>query len=186
MAEFETGIEWEETPIDLVMGSDSDALVVEQTAGLLERFDVPYNSRIISAHRTHSELDEYCEEVVIRESDLVIVAFAGMSAALGGDTAARVPNTVIGVPLQNSADTMNASTAAQLYIPPGSGLTIVGPNQAVNAGLAALRTLGTSRPEVRQAITNYQHKNRDGVIAKDQHLQEVGIHAFADQKRPKK
>src|SRR5687768_3656198 len=108
-AEFETGIEWEAPPIHLVMGSDSDVFVVEETTKLLTRFDVPHEARVISAHRTPEELEQYARFISVRESDLVVVAYAGMAAALGGDLAARIPQTVIGVPLINKNDTMNAS-----------------------------------------------------------------------------
>jgi 5-(carboxyamino)imidazole ribonucleotide mutase len=183
MAKFEVGIDWKQPPIDLVMGSDSDVLIVEDTVDLLDEFGVPHEPWVISAHRTPEELDEYTRSIRIRESDLVIVAFAGMAAALGGDTAARVPQAVIGVPLLNSKDNMNASTAAQQMLPPGNGLTIVGPDQGVNAGLAALRALGTSHPEVRTQLLAYQEHNRAGVVAKNQKMKEVGVKGYATEKR---
>lgn len=182
-AEFGTGLEWDQPPIDLVMGSDSDVFIVEETVDLLNKFGIPHNPRVISAHRTPIELDIYCKELAVREDELVLVAYAGMAAALGGDAAARIPQAVIGVPLLNKADTMNASTAAQHMIPPGHGLTIVGPDQGVNAGLAALRTLGTSHPELQRGIKAYQEKNRQGVVAKDRHLRDVGVIAYAAEKR---
>jgi 5-(carboxyamino)imidazole ribonucleotide mutase len=180
---FDVGIEWPLPPVDLVMGSDSDAAKVLKTGDFLDTFGVPWEHQIISAHRTPAELDIYANAVRLREEELVIVCFAGMAAALGGDMAARVPNPVIGVPLISASDTMDASTAAQLMMPPGSGLTIVNPDGFVNAGLAALRSLSNGHPEVKEQLIRYQAAQAEKTIAanRDSHGED-GLQGFVKRK----
>jgi 5-(carboxyamino)imidazole ribonucleotide mutase len=162
-------------PVDLVMGSDSDRDIVEKTADILDDFGIGYNVRIISAHRTPEALEEYANEARLTKQVLVIVTFAGMAAALGGDMAARVPVTVIGVPLESKVDTQNSAVGAQIGMPPGSGLTIVGPNQGVNAALAAIRSLAVSDLNIRKKLVEYQEKKRLDTVSKDKDMQSVGF-----------
>lgn len=167
-----------EAQVDLVMGSGSDWKIVDQAVTTLEGFGIDYDTRILSAHRTYEELDEYAAEVRASRFGLVIVTFAGMAAALGGDMAARVPNAVIGVPIESKVDTQNSAVGAQIGMPPGSGLTIVGPNQGVNGALAAVRQL-THIPAIRDQLLAYQAAKRDATVADDEELQAMGWKAWS-------
>src|SRR3990167_9672297 len=161
----------EQVPVNLVMGSDSDRGIVEQAADTLDQFEVEYIARIISAHRTYEELEDYATVIRLRKTGLVVLAFAGMSAALGGDLAARLPITVIGVPLEKQPDGQNSAIGSMINMPPGSGLTIVGPNQGKNAALAAVRVLAVADPEMRQKMMDFQKAERQETATKDLEMQ---------------
>jgi 5-(carboxyamino)imidazole ribonucleotide mutase len=131
-----------EPVVGIVMGSDSDWPVMEPAALALEEFDVGYEAHVVSAHRTPRRMLEYAETAADRGLR-VIIAGAGLSAALPGVVAAHSKLPVIGVPL-TSARSIAGGLDALLSIaqmPPGVPVACVGVDSARNAAVLAARIL---------------------------------------------
>lgn len=168
--------------IGIVMGSDSDLAVMSKAAEMLEELGIGYEMRIISAHRQPDELIAWtkgAEERGIR----VIIAGAGMAAALPGMCAALFPLPVIGVPLSGKKlDGMDAVFSI-LQMPPGIPVATVAIDGAKNAAILAARILGVSDAEVLEKLKAYSAAQKEQVIAKDAKLQEKGYQAYLAEKK---
>lgn len=126
--------------IGVVMGSDSDWPTMKQATDILEQFDVPYEKRVVSAHRTPDDMANYGKEA--RESGIkIIIAGAGGAAHLPGMLASHTTLPVIGVPIQTSALGGVDSLYSIVQMPNGIPVATVAIGKAQNAGLLALRIL---------------------------------------------
>ncbi len=123
--------------VAIVMGSKSDQAVADKAIKVLEAHDIPYEARVISAHRSPEALDKY-----LKESDdvAVIIAIAGLSAALPGIIASKTEKPVIGVPVSGPLMGMDA-LLSMVQMPPGVPVGVVGIENGENAALLALRIL---------------------------------------------
>jgi 5-(carboxyamino)imidazole ribonucleotide mutase len=155
--------------VGILMGSDSDWPVMKAAAEVCAEFQVPCEARVISAHRTPKDLEEYARTAGGRGLG-VIIAGAGGAAHLPGVTAAFTTLPVIGVPIQGkSLDGMD-SLLSIVQMPPGVPVATVGVNAARNGGLLAVQILATSDARLRQALAAYKEKLATESRAKNQTL----------------
>ena len=153
------------------MGSDSDETVMRQAAEALDEFGIPWEMRVLSAHRTPDDTLEYARGCQARGVQ-VLIAGAGGAAHLAGVLAAATPLPVIGVPIARPALSGLDSLLSMVQMPRGVPVATVGIDGARNAGLLAARILGTSDERVAQALVRYQDRLRDEVRAKDSALRD--------------
>ncbi|MBK5190521.1 MAG: 5-(carboxyamino)imidazole ribonucleotide mutase [Methanosarcinales archaeon] len=124
--------------VAIVMGSKSDQAVADKAIKVLEEHSIPYEVQVISAHRNPEGLDRYLKE----SGDVsVIIAIAGLSAALPGIIASKTEKPVIGVPVSGPLMGMDA-LLSMVQMPPGVPVGVVGIDNGKNAALLALRILG--------------------------------------------
>lgn len=172
-----------QTPkVGIVMGSDSDMAVMAKAADMLEELGLDYEMRIISAHREPDELIAWtkgAEERGIR----VMIAGAGMAAALPGMCAALFPLPVIGVPLSGkNLDGMDAVFSI-LQMPPGIPVATVAVDGAKNAAILAAKILAASDEALLERLKEYSRAQKEQVIAKDAKLQEKGYKTYLAEKK---
>ena len=129
--------------VGIIMGSKSDMEVMEKAGAVLHEAGVSYEIRVMSAHRDPEMVSEYCSNARTRGMK-VIIAGAGLSAALPGVAAAHTDLPVIGVPLSSSLSAAGGldSFLSVVQMPPGVPVASVGLDNAKNAGHLALRILG--------------------------------------------
>lgn len=147
MTEERTAAEMDSAEVDpprvgIIMGSKSDMDVMESAAKVLREADVRHEIRVMSAHREPELVAEYCRNARLRGLR-VIIAGAGLSAALPGVAAAHSDLPVIGVPLSSRLSAMGGLDAilSVVQMPPGVPVAGVGLDNAKNAGVLALRIL---------------------------------------------
>jgi 5-(carboxyamino)imidazole ribonucleotide mutase len=128
---------WEMDKVAIVMGSKSDQVVADKAIKVLEEHNITYEVQVISAHRNPEALDEYMRE---SEDISVIIAIAGLSAALPGIIASKTDKPVIGVPVSGPLMGMDA-LLSMVQMPPGIPVGVVGIDNGKNAALLALRIL---------------------------------------------
>jgi 5-(carboxyamino)imidazole ribonucleotide mutase len=144
------------TPIvGVIMGSDSDLPVMQGAMDALAEFDVPFEVRIISAHRTPQAMYDYAAAAVERGLR-VIVAGAGGAAHLPGMTASMTPLPVIGVPVPLKHLDGLDSLLSIAQMPAGIPVATVAVGNARNAGLLAVRILATSDDKLRVRMEEFQ------------------------------
>ena len=143
--------------VGIVMGSKSDWDTMRHAAEILERFGVPHESKVVSAHRTPALAAEYASTAESRGLQ-VIIAGAGGAAHLAGVIAAYTVTPVIGVPMQSAALNGLDSLLSIVQMPAGVPVATVaiGVSGAANAGLLAVAILATSRPELRTKLQAYR------------------------------
>jgi len=134
--------------VAIILGSESDRAVANKVIKVLERGKIHYEERVISAHRNPEELDRYLEES--DDSVGVIIAIAGLSAALPGVIASKTEKPVIGVPVSGKLLGMDA-LLSMVQMPSGVPVGVVGIDNGENAALLALRILNSS-PRVKEPL----------------------------------
>jgi 5-(carboxyamino)imidazole ribonucleotide mutase len=154
-----------EVQVGIIMGSDSDLPVMQETADILQSLNVPYEMTIVSAHRTPERLYDYAEQAVGRGLK-VIIAGAGGAAHLPGMVAAISPLPVIGVPIKTSTLNGQDSLLSIVQMPGGVPVATVAINGAKNAGILAAQILGTADPEIQQQVIDYKSQLKSEVEAK--------------------
>ncbi|MDO4621617.1 MAG: 5-(carboxyamino)imidazole ribonucleotide mutase [Eubacteriales bacterium] len=164
--------------VGIVMGSDSDMPVMSKAAEILEQFGISFEMRIISAHREPEELVEWARSAEERGIK-VLIAGAGMAAALPGMVAALSPLPVIGVPLKSGALGGTDALYSIVQMPSGIPVATVAIDGAKNAAILAARILGVSDPELLQKVKDFGEDGRKAVVAKDARLQEVGYKEYS-------
>jgi 5-(carboxyamino)imidazole ribonucleotide mutase len=153
-------------PIGIAMGSDSDLPVMEDAADVLDEFDVDYEMRVLSAHRTPGVMKTYAEEAHERGLQ-VIIAGAGGAAHLPGMLAASTPLPVIGVPVKTSKLNGVDSLLSIVQMPGGVPVGSVAINAADNAALLALQILGTDDSDLRDQMIEYKQDLTETVAKMD-------------------
>jgi 5-(carboxyamino)imidazole ribonucleotide mutase len=158
------------TTVGLIMGSDSDWPTMRAAAEVLDDFEVSYEVRVISAHRTPVAMIDYGRDAVDRGLK-VIIAGAGGAAALPGMVASVTPLPVIGVPVPlKHLDGMD-SLLSIVQMPAGIPVATVSIGNARNAGLLAVRILGASDEKLRTRMATYQQDLEKLIKTKDAALQ---------------
>src|SRR5262245_36634338 len=153
------------------MGSDSELPVMQGAIDVLVEFGVPYETRIVSAHRTPDVMVEYARGAAERGLR-VIIAGAGGAAHLPGMTASMTPLPVIGVPVAlRTLDGLD-SLLSIVQMPAGVPVATVAIGNARNAGLLAVRILGTNDSELRMRMEAFQDDLAEIVREKDERLQD--------------
>ena len=157
------------TTVGIIMGSSSDFDVMEAAAEILTRFNVSYEIRVVSAHRTPEVMVEYARTA--RERGVqVIIAGAGGAAHLPGMVASLTTLPVIGVPVaQARLDGMD-SLLSIVQMPRGVPVATVAINNATNAGLLALRMLALTDDVLADALEEYRHEIAGHALEQDQTL----------------
>jgi 5-(carboxyamino)imidazole ribonucleotide mutase len=142
--------------VGVIMGSKSDRETMRQAEEMLARFEVPHESRVLSAHRTPALTAEYASTAASRGLE-VIIAGAGGAAHLAGAVAANTVLPVIGVPMVSALNGLD-SLLATVQMPRGVPVATVaiGPSGAANAGLLAIAILASSRPQLRAKLQAYR------------------------------
>lgn len=149
------------------MGSDSDLPVMQDAADILDDFDVSYEMRVLSAHRTPSVMKEYAETAHERGLK-VIIAGAGGAAHLPGMIAASTPLPVIGVPVKTSKLNGVDSLLSIVQMPGGVPVGSVAINAADNAALLAIQILGTADENRRKQMIDYKEDLTEKVAEMDE------------------
>lgn len=151
----------------IVMGSQSDYPVVEKTEQILKSFEVPYETRIISAHRTPRAAEALASGAEQRGIE-VIIAAAGKAAHLAGVLAAFTPLPVIGIPVKSSTMDGLDSLLSMVQMPKGIPVATVAIDGAENAGLLAVQMLSIKDAGLRQKMKAYKEKMAKEVEALDE------------------
>jgi 5-(carboxyamino)imidazole ribonucleotide mutase len=155
--------------VAVVMGSSSDLPVMQGAVEMLERFNIPHEVRVVSAHRTPREMLAFGQDASGR-GVRVIIAGAGGAAHLPGMLASVTPLPVIGVPVALSQLDGLDSLLSIVQMPKGVPVATVAVNGARNAGLLAVRILGLGDPELAARMVAFQEE-----IASDARAQDADV-----------
>jgi len=156
----------EKALVGVIMGSQSDWEVMRHASNTLDKLGIPNEARVLSAHRTPEEAFAYASGAAERGME-VIIAGAGMAAALPGVLAAKTTLPVLGVPLVSGSLAGMDALFSIVQMPPGIpvGTLAVGKAGAMNAAYLAAAILGLKYPEVRRALEQARAERRDAVLA---------------------
>lgn len=148
--------------VSVIMGSTSDLEVMSAAFAVLEEFGVPYEKRVISAHRAPALLAQYAGSARERGVD-VIIAGAGGAAHLAGVTAAYTTIPVIGVPINGKAFGGLDALLATVQMPSGIPVATVAVNGAKNAALLAISMLSISSQELTSKLAEFRRKQTEKI-----------------------
>ena len=157
--------------VSIIMGSISDLKIMEKAAKFLDSMEVPFEMNALSAHRTPAEVERFAREAEGRGIK-VIIAGAGMAAALPGVIAAMTPVPVIGVPISASLDGRDALLSI-VQMPPGIPVATVGIDGGMNAGILAAQILALTDPDVNRRFADYRSKLVEKIVKVNADLKDV-------------
>ena len=157
--------------VSIIMGSTSDLPVMEKACQLLNDMKVPFEVNALSAHRTPEEVEAFARGAKDRGLK-VIIAGAGMSAALPGVIAANTTLPVIGVPIKGMLDGLDALLSI-VQMPPGIPVATVGVNGAQNAAILAVEMLALSDAAIAQRLADYKAGLKAKIEKANKELAEV-------------
>lgn len=143
--------------VAVVMGSKSDLAKVEPAILILKEFGVETDVRCLSAHRAHNELCEFIHEANNNGTE-VIIAAAGMAAALPGVIAAQTVIPVIGVPISGSTLDGIDALLSIAQMPPGVPVATVAINGSKNAAYLALQIIGNKYQNIKELLLKYRQE----------------------------
>src|SRR5882762_3653636 len=148
--------------VGIIMGSQSDWETMQHAATQLAELKVPYEAKVISAHRTPDLLFEYASSAAARGLE-VIIAAAGGAAHLAGVTAAKTVLPVLGVPMESKSLHGMDSLLSMVQMPGGVpvGTLAIGKPGAINAALFATAILGNKYPAYRAAYENFRTRQTE-------------------------
>jgi 5-(carboxyamino)imidazole ribonucleotide mutase len=152
--------------VGVIMGSTSDWETMKEACAILEELEIPFEKKVVSAHRTPDEMFHYAEQAIERGLE-VIIAGAGGAAHLPGMVAAKTELPVIGVPVKSSTLNGLDSLLSIVQMPGGVPVATVsiGKAGAVNSGLLAAEILGIKYPEVQKRLKERREAIRQKVVA---------------------
>ena len=157
--------------ISIIMGSTSDLPVMEKAAAFLDEMGIPFEMQALSAHRTPDAVEQYAKNAAER-GVRVIIAGAGMAAALPGVIAAQTTLPVIGVPIKGMLDGLDALLSI-VQMPPGIPVATVAVNGALNAAILAAEMLALSDAELHQKMVDYKENLKKKIEKANADLSEV-------------
>lgn len=145
--------------VGIVMGSSSDRSIMEEAAGILRHFDIPYEMTVASAHRSPEKTREYARSAQRRGLN-IIIAGAGGAAHLAGFIAAETVIPVIGVPIESTPLRGMDALLATVQMPSGVPVATmaVGRSGAKNAGILAVQILSLHRPDLTEKFLEYKEE----------------------------
>ncbi|MGN1173088.1 MAG: 5-(carboxyamino)imidazole ribonucleotide mutase [Muribaculaceae bacterium] len=146
--------------VSIIMGSTSDLPILEKAANFLDQMEIPFEMNALSAHRTPREVEEFSRNAAGRGIK-VIIAAAGMAAALPGVIAALTPVPVIGIPINSTLEGRDALLSI-VQMPPGIAVATVGINGAMNAAVLAMQILALTDADIAERFKKY----REGLVDK--------------------
>lgn len=160
------------TPIvSIIMGSTSDLPVMEKAAKFLDDMDVPFEMNALSAHRTPAEVESFARNAKAR-GIRVIIAGAGMAAALPGVIAASTTVPVIGVPIKGMLDGLDAMLSI-IQMPPGIPVATVSVNGAQNAAILAVEMLALADEALAKRLKQYKDSLKEKIVKANAELATV-------------
>lgn len=151
----------------VIMGSDSDLPIVEKALKEFDRFGIPYEVHVMSAHRTPELAAEFSKNAV-QNGFGVILSAAGKAAHLGGVLAAHTILPVIGIPVKSSTLDGLDALLATVQMPTGVPVATVAIDGAANAAILAVQILALSDEALAQKLAAFKAEMADGVRAKDE------------------
>ena len=157
--------------VAVIMGSDSDLPIVEKGIAVLEKYGIPYEVHVYSAHRTPIE----CASFVGGAMDAgfgVIIAAAGMAAHLAGAVAANTTLPVIGIPISSKNTGGMDALLSTVQMPSGIPVATVAIDGAANAAHLAAEILALSDPELSEKIIEERRKSYEGVLLKNKAVED--------------
>ncbi len=157
--------------VSIIMGSTSDLPVMEKAAKFLDEMEIPFEMNALSAHRTPQEVEDFARGAEAR-GIRIIIAGAGMAAALPGVIAASTTLPVIGVPIKGMLDGLDAMLSI-IQMPPGIPVATVGVNGAQNAAILAAEMLALSDKELAEKMKAYKESLKQKIVKANQELAEV-------------
>ena len=150
--------------VGVVMGSTSDWGVMKGATEILNQFGVEYETKVLSAHRTPKELEEWVKDLRQRDFATVIAA-AGGAAHLAGVVAAFTTLPVIGVPIKGSAFEGMDSLLSMVQMPSGIPVAVVAVNGAKNAALLAIEILGVTDKSMKEKMDKFRKEQAEKVLS---------------------
>lgn len=157
--------------VAILMGSDSDFGVMSKAISVLKKFEIPVEVHVYSAHRTPEKVAEFASNA--KDNGFgVIIAGAGMAAALAGVVAGHTTLPVIGVPLKSNVLEGVDALLSTVMMPSGIPVATVAIDGSKNAAYLAAQILAISDEELAKKVLESRQKQSAAVLAKDQELQE--------------
>ena len=157
--------------VSIIMGSTSDLPIMEKAAQQLNDFQIPFEMQALSAHRTPKEVEKLSSEAQSR-GVRVIIAAAGMAAALPGVVAANTTLPVIGVPIKGMLDGLDALLSI-VQMPPGIPVATVGVNAAQNAALLAAQIIAGTDNDLSNRLKAHKLGLKNKIVKANKELAEV-------------
>lgn len=157
--------------VSIIMGSTSDLPVMEKAAKFLDEMGIFFEMNALSAHRTPAEVEQFATQAKGRGVK-VILAGAGMAAALPGVIAANTTIPVIGIPIKGMLDGLDAMLSI-IQMPPGIPVATVGVNGAQNAAILAAEMLALSDDALAQRLADYKEGLKQKIVKANQDLSAV-------------
>lgn len=158
--------------VSIIMGSTSDLPVMEKAAKFFDEMQIPFEMNALSAHRTPAEVETFAREAKDRGIK-VIIAAAGMAAALPGVIAANTTLPVVGVPVKGSVlDGMDAMLSI-IMMPPGIPVATVGVNAAQNAAILATQIMALADSRIATKFAEYKESLKQKIVKANKDLAEV-------------
>ena len=157
--------------VSIIMGSTSDLPVMEKAARFLDDMHIPFEMNALSAHRKPAEVEAFAAGAKARGLR-VIIAGAGMAAALPGVIAAGTTLPVIGVPIKGMLDGLDAMLSI-IQMPPGIPVATVGVNGALNAAILAAEMLALSDAALAERVEAYKAGLKEKIVKANSELAEV-------------
>ena len=154
--------------VSIIMGSTSDLPVMEKAAKFLDEMEIPFEMNALSAHRTPQEVEDFAKNAEMRGIK-VIIAGAGMAAALPGVIAAGTTLPVIGVPIKGMLDGLDAMLSI-IQMPPGIPVATVGVNAAQNAGILAAEMIALGDEVLSIKMKAYKEDLKQKIVKANQDL----------------
>ncbi|MBO4328225.1 MAG: 5-(carboxyamino)imidazole ribonucleotide mutase [Bacteroidales bacterium] len=157
--------------VSIIMGSTSDLPVLEKAAQFLDELEIPFEMNALSAHRTPQEVERFAREAQGR-GIRVIIAAAGMAAALPGVIAANTTLPVIGVPVKGMLDGLDALLSI-VQMPPGIPVATVGVNGGLNAAILAAEMLALGDPAIAAKVAHYKEGLKNKIVKANEELKGI-------------
>ena len=165
------------TPIvSIIMGSTSDLPVMEKAMKFLEEMEIPFEVNALSAHRTPAAVEQFARDAR-RRGIKVIIAGAGMAAALPGVIAASTTLPVIGVPIKGMLDGLDALLSI-VQMPPGIPVATMGVNGAQNAAILAVEMLALSDDAIAAKVEHYKSTLGEKIEKANAQLSEITTYKY--------
>jgi len=163
--------------VGIIMGSDSDLPVMQETAKILDKFNIAYEITVISAHRTPQKAINYSSTAQERGLK-VIIAGAGGAAHLAGVLASMTTLPIIGVPIQSKTLSGVDSLYSIVQMPPGIPVATVAINGAKNAGILAIQILSLSNSKLQEKLVAFKKNMESEVLEKGSRLENLGAEKY--------
>ncbi len=167
--------------IGIIMGSDSDLPEMKKCCDVLDKFDMEYEIVVSSAHRLPHNTGKWAETAHDKGIE-VIIAAAGMAAALPGVVAAHTHLPVIGVPLTSKALDGVDALYSIVQMPPGVPVATVAINGSRNAAHLAMQILGVKHPTIAEKVKTHRAQMAAEGLEKNERLQKVGVEVYLKEK----